>query len=175
MMNTWATIIAFLFGIVGQGFSAADCTGNKTSPFQGGFDLRVSPGIPVGQSGRTSVHPTFAYERSFADGGHDNGLHFGGQVRHKPSRFEGRLSGTWFGGEVSYVRRSSVVTDPTVRDPDDAGVTNGWRIGGLFGIPIYRGQHGSIHFSASGGIIKFGGAGPSFRVGLEFQPPLARR
>jgi hypothetical protein len=146
-----------------------------TSPWQTGIDLRVSPEIKRASSDDLSLHATAAYERSFAAGGHENDLHLGGQIRFTPPQSRDPGKKFWVGGEGSYSRRSAVVTDPLIRDPDDAGVTHGFRFSGLFGVPVLVSARGSWHFYTSAGVMKYGGAGPSFRFGLEFQPASARR
>jgi hypothetical protein len=144
---------------------------SRTSPWQSGYEIRFSPSFVVADSENVTAHPTVAYERAFFSGGHDNNLHFGGQVRSAPERFQGRLRGLWLGGEGAFARRSTVVTDPlAVEDNEDGVVANGWRVGVLFGMPVFTGSRGSLHFSTSVGVIKFGGMGPSIRFGLEFQP-----
>ena len=161
-LGLWLAILLWLFG--------SGCSLIHLSPWRAGLDFQVSPGFKVGDSGRTTIHPTLGYGRASLDGGHGSILFVGGQVRYAPERFKGRLRGLWFGGEGGYARLSTVVTDPLVADPGDAGVKHGWRIAGLFGVPVYNGKLGSVHVYGSAGVIKFGGAGQSIRFGVELHP-----
>ena len=163
MSNTWWAIVIYTLMQLG-------CHMTQTSPWRTGWDFQVSPGFKVGDSGRTTIHPTLGYARASLDGGHGSILFVGGQVRYAPERFKGRLQGLWFGGEGGYARRSTVVTDPLVADLGDPGVAHGWRIAGLFGVPVYSGKHGSVHVYGSAGVINFGGAGSSIRFGVELHP-----
>jgi hypothetical protein len=154
--------------------SGCAASASETSPWQGSIDLRVAPGFAAGGSERVTLHPTVAYARSVVggvEGERDDVLHFGGQLRARTARRPAGVSSFWFGGEATYARRRTAFDAPGV----DAETTNGWTLAALGGSPLIDGTAATVHGYVAAGVVKFGGAGPYLRVGLDVQPAFLRR
>jgi hypothetical protein len=141
------------------------------SPWQSGFDIRAAPGLEAGTSDRVTIHPTVAYSRSLfggVEGETESVLHLGGQVRMATAQTS---RSPWFGGEATYARRWTTFDDSAL----STETTNGWTLAGLAGVPVFTGSAGTLHVYGAGGAAKFGGSGPYFRIGIDFQPAFLKR
>jgi hypothetical protein len=137
----------------------AGCAGrmHSSSPWIYGGGVHVAPGYEVGTAGMT-VHPTVSYTWLTYEGGHDQLVEFGAQVR----RPLGDQKGWWIGGEG---------VGAWLRESFGSFSSNdmGWAATGLFGKPVGESKWG-VHVYGGAGVSHYGSFGKNIRFGVDLQP-----
>jgi hypothetical protein len=135
--------------------------GNE-QPWEKGIGLRLAPGFVVGGGG-TTVHPTLGYTYLSFEGGNDQLLELGGQVRRQLTPGAKGVAGFWFGGEVAVARLRTAIDDvPSIS-------TNGWALTALAGFPLGDNKWG-LNLYGGAGISHYGVQGVNLRAGIDLQP-----
>jgi hypothetical protein len=135
-------------------------------PMEKGFGIRLAPGFELARG--TTMHPSVSYTYLAFEGGRDDLIELGGQVRRQITPGARGLAGFWFGGEAAFAMlRTRLDFAPT-------STTNGWSLTALAGVPVGGGAWG-IHLFGGAGISHYGTSGMNLRAGVEVQPPFATR
>jgi len=132
----------------------------SSSDWEYGVGFHAAPAISTNSPGLT-IHPMVSYAYLKFDGGHDDRILFGGQVRKALSS---AMTAPWIGAEAAagFIRTH-------IDDIDDTDNTGGFSVSALGGIPVSESRWRASLF-AGVGYSYFDGGGINLRVGLDLQP-----
>ncbi len=171
VFHTWEVLVRALriraLGAMLAAVSISGCflAGHTSSPWEFGGGIRVAPGFAAGDMGVT-LHPMASYTYLSFDGGTDNLLELGGQIRKRVSP----ANGLWLGAEVA---GSSLRT--SFDESETSSVTNsGWSLTALVGAPVGQSRWG-VNLYGGVGISNYGSSGKNIRVGVDLQPWFLKR
>lgn len=138
--------------------SAGACAvaGHTSSPWEWGGAVRLAPGLWNLNDGDATIHPVASWTYLSFDGGNDQLLELGGQLRFPMGAASARPF--WVGGEATF---SHLRTSFDVPGGTSTGSSNGYSITGLVGAPVGDNRWGPTSTPGSGSATTAPRAGTS--------------